>query len=66
MPKNKACLLIKDKEDLTNTLRTLLKDKDQQKYLSQNALHYVADKQAAGMDSIMNVIKPSCVQAGIL
>ncbi len=66
MPIAKACELVKNEEELYKTALYLLKDKIEREILAKNAHDYVASKQAGSLDSIWQVIEPTCKKAGLL
>lgn len=66
MPAVNACRIVSSNEELYETFKVLLTNKNIQATLAHNAYTYVKDKQAIGLQHITNAIEPSCKKAGLL
>jgi len=54
MPQARACILVKNREELMDALIMLMEDQQKRNSLIDNALHYANDKRSNGLDNILN------------
>ncbi len=66
MPKQNACLIVNNNDELYNKFKILLNDYNLKLELSNNAQTYAINKYNDGMESIIEAIKPTCQKAGIV
>lgn len=66
MPKQNACLIAKNTNELLNKLNKLISNSNLKKELQNNAKTYVRKKQSSGLNTIIDAIDPTCKNAKIL
>ena len=59
-------MIVRNRDELLQAMRQLLKEHDTRDTLQHNAYTYVTSKHDSGMQAIITAIEPTCQKVGLI